>query len=130
MTAAGRSHPPVDEAMIHALVHGFYGRVREDSEIGPIFARAIHDWDSHLARMCDFWSGVMLSSGRYKGNPMAAHLRQTDIRPQHFARWLTLFRQTAEELCPPDCAALFIGRAETIARSLQMGLFFRPREIA
>lgn len=129
MTAARhRSEPPaIDEAMIAALVHGFYGRVREDTEIGPIFNRVIGgNWDEHLAKMCDFWSGVMLQSGRYKGNPMIAHMRLKMVRPEHFDRWLTLFRQTAKELCPPDIAALFIARAENIARSLQMGMFFRP----
>ena len=115
MTAARhRSEPPaIDEAMIAALVHGFYGRVREDTEIGPIFNRVIGgNWDEHLAKMCDFWSGVMLQSGRYKGNPMIAHMRLKMVRPEHFDRWLTLFRQTAKELCPPDIAALFMDAIE------------------
>jgi hemoglobin len=117
----------VDEAMIHALVHTFYGKVRQDDFIGSIFARVIGDnWDSHLAKMCDFWSSVMLMSGRFKGNPMVAHMRIKTIQPQHFERWLELFRQTAVEVCTPEAATEFILRAENIARSLQMGLFFRP----
>jgi hemoglobin len=117
----------VDEAMIHTLVHTFYGKVREDSFIGPIFARAIGvDWDPHLAKMCDFWSSVVLMSGRFKGNPMVAHMRIKTIEPQHFERWLELFRQTAAEVCAPQAAAKFVMRAENVARSLQMGLFFRP----
>lgn len=128
---SGKASPPIDEAMIHALVHGFYGRVREDDAIGPIFNRVIGgNWDEHLARMCDFWSGVMLQSGRYKGNPMVTHMRLKMVRPEHFDRWLTLFRQTAGTVCPPDIAPQFIARAENIARSLQMGMFFRPGEAA
>jgi hemoglobin len=120
-------HPLIDEAMVKALVHGFYAKVREDAELGPIFARVIgEDWDSHLAKMCDFWSSVMLMSGRYKGNPMLAHLRLKMITPAHFQRWLALFRAAATEICPPEAASLFIDRAENIARSLQLGLFFRP----
>jgi hemoglobin len=120
-------HPSIDETMIRALVHGFYARVREDDEIGPIFDRVIgEEWDAHLARMCDFWSSVMLLTGRYKGNPMLAHMRLKTIRPKHFERWLTLFRGTARDLCAPDIAELFILRAENIARSLQLGLFYRP----
>jgi hemoglobin len=76
--------------------------------------------------MCDFWSSVMLLTGRYKGQPMVAHMRLKMIRPEHFARWLDLFRQTATDLCPPEIATLFIARAENIARSLQLGMFFRP----
>jgi hemoglobin len=117
----------VDDAMIRDLVHAFYGRVRDDSFIGPIFARVIGaDWDLHLAKMCDFWSSVMLMSGRYKGNPMVAHMRLKDVRPEHFERWLELFRQTAAEICPPEAAAAFALRADNIARSLQLGMFFRP----
>ena len=120
-------HPEIDEQTIRALVHAFYGRVRADEQIGPIFARVIgQGWDVHLAKMCDFWSSVMLLTGRYKGQPMVAHMRLKMIRPEHFARWLELFRQTANDLCTPQIAALFIARAENIARSLQLGMFFQP----
>jgi hemoglobin len=120
-------HPEIDEQTIRGLVHSFYGRVRADDQIGPIFERVIgQDWDVHLAKMCDFWSSVMLLTGRYKGQPMVAHMRLKMVRPEHFARWLELFRQTAKELCVPEIAALFIARAENIARSLQLGMFFQP----
>lgn len=119
-------HPEIDEQTIRSLVHAFYDRVRADDQIGPIFERVIgQDWDVHLAKMCDFWSSVMLLTGRYKGQPMVAHMRLKMIRPEHFARWLELFRQTASELCAPEIAGLFIGRAENIARSLQLGMFFQ-----
>jgi len=124
-------HPQIDEGMVHDLVHGFYARVRDDDEIGPIFNRVIGDnWDAHLAKMCDFWSSVMLMSGRYKGNPMITHMRLKMIRPEHFERWLFLFAQTARDLCTAEIAELFIGRAENIARSLQLGMFFRPNQAA
>lgn len=116
----------VNEEMIVNLVHTFYGKVRTDPLIGPIFERVIEDWDPHLAKMCDFWSSVMLMSGRYKGNPMVAHMRLKMVQPRHFERWLALFRQTARAECPSEIAELFIGRAENIARSLQLGMFFRP----
>lgn len=117
----------IGEDTIHALVHAFYAKVRKDEFIGPIFARVIgEDWDPHLARMCDFWSSVMRMTGRYKGNPMVAHMRLKMVRPEHFERWLSLFRETASELCPPEIAALFVSRAEAIAKSLQLGMFFKP----
>jgi len=117
----------VDEAMIRQVVHDFYAKVRRDVLLGPIFARAIgEDWDKHLAKMCDFWSSVMLMSGRYKGNPMTAHMRLKTARPAHFERWLELFRQSATDTCPPEAAVAFVMRAENIARSLQLGMFFRP----
>ena len=114
----------VTEAMIHALVHGFYDRIRADAVLGPIFEAQIAEdaWATHLAKMCDFWSSVMLMTGRFKGTPMATHVRIPGIGPDHFARWLALFRQTAGELCPPEAAAVFVARAEMIARSLEMGI--------
>lgn len=112
----------VTEEMIHALVHGFYDRIRVDPALGPIFSRVITDWDPHLERMCDFWSSVMLMTGRFKGAPMAAHVRIEGLGPTHFARWLHLFRQTAAELCPPEAAAVFVAKAEMIAQSLQLGI--------
>lgn len=129
MTAAfaENSSPPVpSEAQIKALVHAFYAKVRNDRSLGPIFDRVITDWGPHLAKMCDFWSSVMRVSGRYKGNPMAAHLRLKTVQPDHFVRWLELFAQTARELFEPALAEAFISRSENIARSLQLGMFFRP----
>jgi hemoglobin len=117
----------IDETVIRSLVHGFYAKVRNDAEIGPIFNRIIgQDWDQHLNKMCDFWSSVMLLTGNYKGNPMIAHMRLKMVRPEHFERWLALFRQTTAELCTPEVASLFVAKAENIARSLQLGMFYRP----
>lgn len=125
----GRSHRigpgqplGVDEAMVERLVHAFYGKIRVDPALGPIFNRVIEDWDTHLAKMCAFWSSVVLMSGRYSGNPMAAHIKVGGIRPTHFARWLHLFKTTADEVCPPEAAALFEAKARQIARSLELGI--------
>jgi len=113
----------VTEAMIHDLVHAFYGKARRDPALGPIFNRVIGDgWDEHLAKLCDFWSSVMLMTGRFHGSPMAAHTRIEGVRPTHFARWLHLWRETAAEVCPPDAAALFVAKAEMIGQSLQLGI--------
>src|SRR5690242_7375712 len=124
-----RDSPPAAlpaEEPIDKLVHGFYAKVRSDPEIGPIFARVITDWEPHLTKMCDFWSSVMRTSGRYQGNPMIAHMRLKAVRPEHFERWLALFRAAAREIATPDEAEVFVARAENIARSLQLGMFYRP----
>ena len=108
--------------MIRDLVHAFYGKARRDPMLGPVFEAAVTDWDAHLAKLCDFWSSVMLMSGRYHGTPMQAHARRGEIGSAHFTRWLELFRQTSREVCPKQAAALFIDRAERIARSLEIGI--------
>lgn len=120
-------HDGIDEKMIEQLVHGFYRKIRADSVLGPIFERVIRDtWEPHLAKMCTFWSSIMLMSGTYKGTPMLAHVRLKDVRPEHFDRWLALFREATAETCPEDIAALFMDKAENIARSFQLGMFYRP----
>lgn len=118
----------VDEAMIRDLVHAFYAKVRRDPTLGPIFDREVADWDQHLAKLCDFWSSVVLMSGRFKGQPMAVHQRLPDIGAAHFERWLALFAQTARDACPPEAAALFTAKAEQIGESLQLGLAFSRGE--
>lgn len=119
-------HTEISEASLKNLVHSFYAKVRRDPEIGPVFNDAIADWDEHLAKLTDFWSSVMLTSGRYKGNPVAAHARQKRIVPPHFERWLSLFRETCGEIFAPAEASAIIARAENIGKSLQLALFFRP----
>jgi hemoglobin len=108
----------ISEARIGALVDAFYAKARHDPEIGPIFNAVVDDWPHHLAVLKDFWSAVLLATGRYKGNPVMRHLR-IGLDPQHFERWLALFAETAREVFPPDSAAYVIEKSRTIARSLQ-----------
>ena len=108
-TAEIVAHTGIDDGMIAALVHAFYARVRDDSTLAPIFNQRISNWDVHLARMCDFWSSVVLHSGRYHGSPMQKHL-DLPVDAAHFDRWLALFEVTAREICPPPAAAYFIDR--------------------
>jgi len=115
----------ITEAAIAALVDRFYGKARRDPVIGPVFNSAIADWDEHLAKLRDFWSSVMLTTGRYKGNPMAAHFKQP-IQPGFFDRWQALWREAAAELFAPPLAAQFSAKAERIGESLKLGLFYRP----
>jgi len=114
------------EEQLTTLVRSFYGKVREDEVLGPVFDRAISDWPHHLGKMVDFWSSVMLTTGRYKGNPMMMHLKHiARIRPEMFDRWLELWRETARELLDQAGAEAVIGKAERIAESLQLGMFFK-----
>jgi hemoglobin len=118
----------IGEAMIERLVRAFYGRARLDPFIGPIFESKVRDWEAHIARICAFWSSVALMSGRYHGQPMAAHLC-LPIDTAHFDRWLEIFAETARELCPPAAAAHFLELAHRIADSLELGIAAHKGEI-
>ena len=115
----------ITEPGIITLVDRFYGKARRDPVIGPVFNAAVADWDEHLAKLHDFWSSVMLTTGRYKGNPMTVHMRQP-IEPGFFDRWQQLWRETADELFTAPVAAQFVAKAERIGESLKLGLFYRP----
>ena len=111
----------ITEAMIEQLVRGFYAKVRADAVLGPVFEAKIADWEPHLAQMFAFWSSVALMTGRYHGTPMIKHVR-LPIDAGHFDRWLTLFEETAREICPPEAEAHFVERAQRIATSLEFGV--------
>jgi hemoglobin len=117
----------VTEDTIKAQVDAFYARVRRDAVLGPVFAEAIADdaWPRHLEKMYAFWSSVMLTSGRYKGDPVSTHLKVTAIEPPMFGNWLDLFEVTAAELFVPGIAEHFACKARRIAESLKLAMFFR-----
>jgi len=122
--AIGEHH--LTEKQLAEVVDAFYARVRRDPELGPIFNGAVEDWDEHLRTLASFWSSVMLTTGRYKGNPMAVHMKHVEaISPALFERWLALWRQTTNEILAPAAAHQLQAKAARIAESLQLGLFFR-----
>ena len=122
---------PITEESLKLLVDTFYARVREDDLIGPVFNGAIDDWPEHLDRLQAFWSSVMLTSGRYKGRPLPAHIKHGDaITPEAFDRWLALWRDTTEEVLPPAAAQAMQEKAARIGESLSLGIeFARERSL-
>ena len=125
LTRTGRHVPAgLDEATIKAVVEDFYGKARRDGLLGPVFNAAIAEaqWPQHLAAIGDFWSSMLLGTGRYHGRPMPVHLALGGLNDAHFVRWLALFRQTVEPICTPEIALLFIDRAERVANSFRLGM--------
>lgn len=129
LTHPGAAHPAITEAMIANLVRIFYTRARRDALIGPVFMEAVADWEEHIGRITDFWSNVMLRTGRYDGRPMRPHLI-LPLTGAHFDRWLELFEATAQEICPPDIAFAFMIRARRIADSFEMARASQRGEVA
>jgi len=115
-TAAITDRTGLDEALLERVVRTFYDRARRDPLLGPVFDR-VTAWEPHIARISAFWSSVALQTGRYHGTPMEVHL-PLDLTPAHFARWLALWEETVQALCPPEGAALLTDRARRIADSL------------
>nr|WP_199039297.1 group III truncated hemoglobin [Dyella sp. ASV24] len=114
--------PTANEVGIATLVDRFYDKVRADEALGPVFNTAIHDWTTHKQTLRDFWSSVILRTGRYHGNPMGVHRALPAFPQALFHRWLALWNETAREVFDPPTAELFIGTAERIAQSISQGI--------
>ncbi|MFC3172877.1 group III truncated hemoglobin [Novosphingobium bradum] len=129
----------VDAAFISDLVEGFYGRIRADAVLGPIFARHIVDWAPHLDRMKAFWRSILHNSAEFSGNPMqrhaALHAAGSPLGEAEFARWLGLFYATCDDLAAsrgldPAAARQVSERARMIADSLLTGIATREHGLA
>lgn len=119
------------EQEITWMVQSFYGRVRDDIVLGPIFAARISEWDHHLAKMVDFWSGALRGTGRYRGTPMPKHVAIPGLEAAHFERWLELFHDTTRELNNSAMRERADELAGRIAQSLWYGyrLHRNPDEV-
>lgn len=112
----------VTEEDLQRLVERFYGRAAADPLLGPVFARAIPDWEGHYRIVQNFWSRTLLGTARYSGMPFAAHI-PLQLKPEHFARWVALFRETAAEVLDQVAAARAIAKVEHMSTCFQAGLF-------
>lgn len=118
--------PGLDETGIAALVDRFYERIRQHPQLGPVFEAVVDDWPAHKRLLTGFWCSVALRTGRYRGNPMAAH-RPLPLQAAHFTQWLELWRTTTAEVLDPVAAARMQDYAERIGHSLRLGLGLHPQ---
>lgn len=100
---------------IQFIVDNFYGKVREDKLIGPIFDNIIQDrWPEHLEKMYRFWQTVLLDERTYKGAPFTPHAN-LPVNKEHFNRWLHLFKETIQENFEGKIADEALWRANKMA---------------
>jgi hemoglobin len=111
-----------NEQAIRACVRSFYAKAQNDALLAPVFAASIGDWEHHLERIQDFWSRHLLGTARYDGHPFAPHM-QLPVEPEHFARWLELFEETARETLSAPLAGQAIERARHMSSCFQAGIF-------
>lgn len=109
------------ETEVATLVHAFYASVREDEVLGPIFESHIDDWDHHLAKLVDFWSSILLRTGRFTGAPMPKHAALPGLSAELFQRWLGLFHDVSAAQPNRAMGEQAYAMAQRIAQSLWMG---------
>lgn len=100
---------------IKLLVDTFYGKVRKDELIGPIFDEVIGgNWPVHLQKMYSFWQTILLGEHTYGGAPFPPHAK-LPIGASHFDRWIAIFNATVDELFDGEIAEEAKWRADKMA---------------
>jgi len=116
-------HETITESQISRLVEAFYADVWADERLGPIFSARVADRNAHLIKMKTFWSSVLLKTGRYKGRPMPAHVKLSEVEEQDFERWLGLFRKAVTAELDHAAVEPVMNVARRIAQSFWLAMF-------
>ena len=115
-------HDIRDKEDVKVFVDSFYGKVRKDILIGPVFAAKIENdkWEPHLQRMYSFWNTVLFAVRDYHGNPFSKHAT-LPIKQNHFERWVSLFTETIDENFEGEVAE------DAKMRAIKMGKLFQSK---
>jgi len=104
---------------IKKLVDTFYGHIKNNPLLSPIFNDLIKDkWPLHLEKMYRFWQTVLLEGHTYFGSPFLPHA-QLPVNHEHFNEWMTLFVNTVNELFTGEKAEEAIWRAGKMAEMFE-----------
>ncbi|BFM43897.1 group III truncated hemoglobin [Flavobacterium sp. CFS9] len=83
---------------IKLMVDTFYGKVRKDNLLGPIFNAKLQDrWSEHLEKMYGFWQTILFDVRAYSGSPFPPH-KQLPVDKTHFDRWVLIFNTSIDGL--------------------------------
>ena len=113
---------------IAKLMESFYEAIREDkSGLGEIFNNKIgtseEAWDAHKAKIGEFWNGMLIGEGNFRGNPMQAHMNLDPFPPEYFDNWLNLFKKSLDSIYEPEIADMILMRAQMIANRFKSILY-------
>ena len=120
---AGRDLADRDD--LEALLTAFYGAALEDALLGPVFAAAGMELDTHLPRIASFWEVALLGTGDYVGRPMQLHRHLAEtagLGAAHFARWLELWHETVDAMYAGPNAQLAKAQAVRMALGMQRAI--------
>lgn len=105
---------------IKNLVDTFYGKVRQNELIGPVFNERIQDrWPEHLEKMYRFWQTVLIGPHTYFGSPFPPHAK-LPVEKEHFDTWMGIFAETIDELFEGKIAEEAKWRAAKMAEMFQI----------
>lgn len=123
------SHAKADietRADCERLVRAFYARVFEDPVIGFLFVDVAKlDLEAHVPTITSFWETILLGAHSYAGGAFRPHAElhaKVPLRAGHFERWLTLWKQTVDELFAGSRAEEAKAHASRVARAFHSRL--------
>jgi hemoglobin len=100
------------------LIRPFYADVRQHAVLGPVFNAHIKDWETHLAKIADFWALQAGGASSYRGGFAGAHLR-IGVKPEFFDHWLSLWDFNCQRHLGPDEAQEMSAIAHELGRRLR-----------
>ena len=110
---------------IDLLMQLFYSKAMTDEVIGYIFTDVAKlNLEHHLPIIGDFWETMLFRKGdygRHGRNPLQVHGElnaKSPLLPEHFCRWLEIFKRTIDENFTGETADFLKFRAETIAKRM------------
>ncbi len=105
-----------EKSDVQDLVQSFYSQVLIDKDLAPFFQRI--DFESHMPKMVDFWSFVLLDESGYTTNVTDKHMHMP-LTQEHFNRWIELFHATVNAMFIGERAEIAKQRASLIAWTIQ-----------
>jgi hemoglobin len=107
---------------VKTLVDDFYGKIRDNELLSPIFNGVIKDnWPAHLEKMYGFWQTLLLDVQAYSGSPFLKHAK-LPIEKEHFDTWIGLFNETVDEHFTGEKASEAKWRAARMSEMFQYKL--------
>jgi len=103
---------------ILAFIRPFYMDVRQHAVLGPIFNAHIDDWESHLAKITEFWALQTGGPSTYRGGFAGAHLR-IGIQLEFFDHWLALWDFNCQRQLKPEVGEKMSAIAHELGRRLK-----------
>ena len=121
-------HDIETRADIEELMAEFYHKALTDELIGYIFTDVAKiNLEHHLPIITDFWEmllfGTVNFQAKYGRSPMQVHgalSEKTDLRAEHFGRWVKLFCETVDARFAGETADLAKLRAVSIAETMRL----------
>jgi hemoglobin len=72
--------------------------------------------------MYSFWNSVLFGAEGYRGQAVGKHIeidKKIPLQPQHYERWISLWRDTVDALFEGEKASLIKERAKAMMQLIQ-----------